>query len=33
MCNLAFDNHPTFNLSVAYQYTEHPIIRIGEEDD
>lgn len=31
--NQAFDNKPTFNLSVAYQYTEHPVVLIGEEDD
>ncbi len=31
--NQAVDNEPSFNLSVAYQYTEHPIIIIGEEDD
>ena len=30
---MSFDNKPTFNLSVAYQYNEHPIVIIGEEDD
>ena len=33
ICNIAFDNNPPFNLSVAYQYTEHPIISIGESND
>ncbi len=31
--NQAFDCDPSFNLSVAYQYDEHPIILIGEEND
>jgi hypothetical protein len=30
---MSFDNKPTFNLSVAYQYNEHPMVIIGEEDD
>lgn len=30
----AFDNKPSFNLSVAYQYIEHPMIKIcGESND
>ncbi len=33
VCNQAFDNNPSFSLSVAYQYIEHPIILIGEEND
>ena len=33
LVNLAFDNKPLFNLSVAQQYIEHPIVLIGEEDD
>lgn len=32
-CSQAFDNNPPFNLSVAYQYIEHPVILIGEEND
>ncbi|MBE6131490.1 MAG: MBL fold metallo-hydrolase [Erysipelotrichaceae bacterium] len=32
-CSQAFNNNPPFNLSVAYQYTEHPMVLIGEEDD
>ena len=33
LVNLAFENKPPFNLSVAYQYTEHQMVLIGEEDD
>lgn len=33
VCNQAFDNNPPFKLSVAYQYIEHPVVLIGEEDD
>lgn len=30
----AFDNSPSFNLSVAYQYVEHPLIEIkGDRND
>jgi hypothetical protein len=30
----AFDNKPSFNLSVAYQYEEHPMIKIsGDAND